>query len=81
MLTPVMAYLKIANDSDHSFLLESVIGGENLARYSFVGAGKLRALHSSGIMLTGEMTLRPAQGHSHRTRFRRHRRPIESSGS
>ncbi|KAK8843442.1 hypothetical protein IAR55_007099 [Kwoniella newhampshirensis] len=39
LLTPVAAYLKIAKDSKHSFLLESVIGGENLARYTFVGAG------------------------------------------
>jgi len=40
MLTPVAAYLKVANDSEHSFLLESVVGGESLARYSFVGAGQ-----------------------------------------
>jgi anthranilate synthase component 1 len=41
LLTPVAAYLKVANGSKHSFLLESVTGGESLARYSFVGAGKL----------------------------------------
>jgi len=41
LLTPVAAYLKVANGSEHSFLLESVTGGESLARYSFVGAGKL----------------------------------------
>lgn len=40
MLTPVAAYLKVASESEHSFLLESVVGGENLARYSFVGAGE-----------------------------------------
>ncbi len=34
--TPVSAYLKIARDS-YSFLLESVEGGERLARYSFIG--------------------------------------------
>ncbi|HUT68508.1 MAG TPA: anthranilate synthase component I [Dehalococcoidales bacterium] len=34
--TPVSAYLKIAR-GDHSFLLESVEGGERLARYSFLG--------------------------------------------
>lgn len=33
--TPVSAYLK--TQSEHSFLLESVEGGENLARYSFIG--------------------------------------------
>jgi len=34
--TPVSAYLKIAR-GDYSFLLESVEGGERLARYSFIG--------------------------------------------
>jgi anthranilate synthase component 1 len=34
--TPVSAYLKIAQ-GDYSFLLESVEGGEQLARYSFLG--------------------------------------------
>jgi len=36
MDTPVSAYLKIAR-GDYSFLLESVEGGERLARYSFLG--------------------------------------------
>ncbi|MFW6150595.1 MAG: anthranilate synthase component I [Chloroflexota bacterium] len=35
--TPVSAYLKIARDR-YSFLLESVEGGERLARYSFIGS-------------------------------------------
>ena len=35
METPVSAYLKVAEGS--SFLLESVAGGEHLARYSFIG--------------------------------------------
>jgi anthranilate synthase component 1 len=34
--TPVSAYLKIAT-GNHSFLFESVEGGENLARYSMLG--------------------------------------------
>ena len=40
LLTPVAAYLKVALESEYSFLLESVVGGENVARYSFVGAGQ-----------------------------------------
>src|SRR5688572_28717200 len=36
METPVSAYLKIA-DGPFSFLLESVEGGQTLARYSFLG--------------------------------------------
>ena len=37
--TPVSAYLKLAgaDEIDHSFLLESVEGGETVARYSFLG--------------------------------------------
>jgi len=38
LLTPVSAYLKLSKDSDYSFLLESVAGGEKLGRYSFVGS-------------------------------------------
>lgn len=45
LITPCMAYLRIAKDSKYSFLLESVIAGENIARYSFVGAG---AFHPAG---------------------------------
>jgi len=38
LLTPLAAYLKLAKGSTYSFLLESVEGGEHLARYSFLGA-------------------------------------------
>jgi anthranilate synthase component 1 len=40
--TPVSAYLKLAGRSP-SFLLESVTGGEQLARYSFIGVRPSRA--------------------------------------
>lgn len=39
LITPCMAYLRIAKDAKYSFLLESVIAGENVARYSFIGVG------------------------------------------
>jgi len=38
LLTPLAVYLKLAKNSQHSFLLESVEGGESLGRYSFIGA-------------------------------------------
>ena len=38
LLTPLAVYLKLAERSEHSFLLESVEGGRQLARYSFIGA-------------------------------------------
>ncbi|HEY8551560.1 MAG TPA: anthranilate synthase component I [Vicinamibacterales bacterium] len=37
LLTPVSAFLKIAEHADSAFLLESVEGGERVARYSFLG--------------------------------------------
>jgi anthranilate synthase component 1 len=41
--TPVSAYLKVAR-GQYSFLLESVEGGERLARYSFIGTEPYRVL-------------------------------------
>src|SRR5262249_18702611 len=37
-LTPVSAFCKI-QEEDWAFLFESVVGGERLGRYSFVGSG------------------------------------------
>lgn len=48
LLTPVSAFLKIAEHSDFAFLLESVEGGEHVGRYSFLGKDPfliLRARH------------------------------------
>jgi anthranilate synthase component 1 len=51
LLTPVSAYLRLAKDARYSFLLESVEGGEHLARYTFLGADPLevfRYTHARG---------------------------------
>jgi len=45
--TPVSAYLKIARGK-YSFLLESVEGGERLARYSFIGTEPSLILKAKG---------------------------------
>ncbi len=37
METPLSAYWKLSHDQEYSFLLESVTGGEQLARYSMIG--------------------------------------------
>ena len=37
LLTPVSAFLKVAEHAHYSFLLESVEGGEHVGRYSFLG--------------------------------------------
>lgn len=46
--TPVSAYLKIRDRSTYSFLLESVEGGEKVARYSFLGADPFLVFRSRG---------------------------------
>ena len=48
METPVSAYRKIAGDRPNSFLLESVEGGERLARYSFLGSDPFLIFTSKG---------------------------------
>ncbi|CAG8630086.1 12400_t:CDS:2, partial [Ambispora leptoticha] len=44
LLTPVSAYLRISQNSEYSFLLESVAGGERIGRYSFLGAEPYKIL-------------------------------------
>ena len=65
--TPISIYLKLSGHGP-AFLLESVTGGENLARYSFIGVQPSRAyvirgrsleVHSSGAVAIQEM---PIQG-------------------
>jgi anthranilate synthase component 1 len=51
--TPVSAYLKVAR-GDHSFLLESVEGGERLARYSFIGTEPYRVLRAGAYDSPGQ---------------------------
>ena len=59
--TPVSAYLKLKPFRPR-FLLESVEGGERLARYSFIGFGDSLEfrLDASGLALGGERLPRPA---------------------
>ncbi len=45
--TPVGAYAKLGR-GDHSFLLESVVGGEKWAAYSFIGVRPRAVLRASG---------------------------------
>jgi anthranilate synthase component 1 len=52
LLTPVSAFLKIAEHSDYSFLFESVEGGERVARYSFLGKDPFLVLKARGGVTT-----------------------------
>jgi len=46
--TPVGAFMRIAKDSPYAFLLESVEGGERIARYSFLGVEPEMIVRGSG---------------------------------
>jgi len=46
--TPLSLYLKLAGGAPHSFLLESVVGGERFGRYSFIGLPAQTLLRASG---------------------------------
>ena len=56
MLTPVSAFMRIAEHSDYAFLLESVEGGEQVGRYSFLGKDPFLILRSTG----GKTTIQEA---------------------
>lgn len=47
--TPVAAYLKLAHKRSNAFLLESIEGGEKLARYSFVGFDPFLTISWDGV--------------------------------
>jgi len=46
--TPVTAYAHLGRDSTYCFLLESVIGGEKIARYSFLSADPIATFKARG---------------------------------
>ncbi len=48
VLTPVSLFMNIREDAENPFLLESVEGGEQLARYSFIGRNPYQKLIFDG---------------------------------
>ena len=56
LLTPVGAYLRLARHSRYACLLESVEGGEKIARYTFVGANPVEVFRyvNGACVLEGE---------------------------
>src|SRR5271163_1978241 len=48
LLTPVSAFLAVADGEPDAFLLESVEGGEKLGRYTFLGVRPFLRLESRG---------------------------------
>ena len=64
-----MAYLRLAENSKYSFLLESVVGGENVSRYSFIGAGEM-ASFGRWVPCWPGYSLRSSESHQNRTQRR-----------
>jgi len=54
LLTPVSAFLAVAEDEPYSFLLESVERGEQIGRYTFLGARPYMRLWARGDQITLE---------------------------
>jgi anthranilate synthase component 1 len=51
LLTPVSAFLSIAEKESHAFLLESVERGEQIGRYTFLGARPYMRLRARGSVI------------------------------
>ena len=62
LLTPVSAFLALTGASERAFLLESVVGGERVARYSFVGRDPVSTVEVRGGTVDLLETLRSRLG-------------------
>src|SRR5436853_3431244 len=63
-LTPVSAFCKI-QEGDWAFLFESVVNGERLGRYSFVGAGPFLKFQAFDRRVQIQQTGKPAREFEH----------------
>lgn len=63
LLTPVSAFLAVAEGEPDAFLLESVEGGEKIGRYTFLGVRPFLRLESRG----AEITIERGSKFEHRT--------------
>jgi len=48
LATPISAFMALSEGAEHAFLLESVVGGERLGRYSFLGVGDREVITARG---------------------------------
>ena len=84
LLTPVGAYLRLARHARYACLLESVEGGEKIARYTFVGASPVEVFRyvNGACVIEGES--RVAWTQENPLDFLRHRleryRPVQLPG-
>jgi anthranilate synthase component 1 len=76
LLTPVSAFLSIASEEPEAFLLESVEGGEQVGRYTFLGARPYMTLTARG----QEIVLRRGRRQTHYQPSATPRRPNGIAG-
>src|SRR6266581_1047876 len=74
-LTPVSAFCKI-QEGDWAFLFESVVGGERLGRYSFLGAGPFLRISAYGTRVVLQ-SLKPGSSHAWITQELEHPDPLK----
>ncbi|MCE5203333.1 MAG: anthranilate synthase component I [Coriobacteriales bacterium] len=48
LATPISAFMALSQGAENAFLLESVVGGERLGRYSFLGVGDREVITARG---------------------------------
>src|SRR3974390_1367231 len=64
-ITPVEAFLRLTPEGGPSFLLESVEGGERMARYSFLGARPFETISvRNGVVYSDDFRGRRVVGES-----------------
>jgi len=63
-LTPVSAFCKV-QEGDWAFLFESVVGGERMGRYSFVGSGPFYRIEAFGQKVVTQAGKGPKQESTH----------------
>jgi len=63
-LTPVSAFCKI-RENDWAFLFESVVGGERIGRYSFLGTGPFRRIEAYGNLVRETIGTQPSTEFHH----------------
>jgi len=84
LLTPAAAFLRVAHGRRRAFLLESVEGGERLARYSFIGWDPFMVVRGSGgtvsVERQGEIVTEPARGLEKLRRISKGFRPVALPG-
>ena len=81
LLTPVSAFLAVADGEPDAFLLESVEGGEKIGRYTFLGVRPFLRLESRGAEIRIERSRNKKVERRTGNVFERHQRTAAAASS